>query len=211
MHGRRGRLGLALIVAAFGGSVAWAAQQTLDGRLFMVKNPNPLDAAKRKVVYFAKEFTSTNTIVGDPSVAGATLRVTVDSSTQCFVMPSSGWSAIGAGFKYKDPTGSQGPVKVAFIKKTARGVFLNKVVALGKFGTGPQPHVTLVPPNPGVQGDTNFRIAGGDEYCASYPASLLSPNTDKTFKVKSTPAPAGCTVSACSPSGAFLDKSAAPF
>ena len=183
----------------------WAAQQTVAGKLFLVKNPKADDPGKRKILYLAKEAPSDNTVVGDPVVDGASLRVTLDSQTQCFSMPATGWRTLhGIGYRYQDPTGSLGPVKTAFIKRNGKGVFLNKVVIKAKFGTGPQPHITVVPPNPGVEGDTNFHLGTGDQYCASFPASPLSPNNDKTYRVKNAPEAAGCAIPACSASGAFL-------
>ena len=50
-------------------------------------------------------------------------------------MPASGWSAISTlGFKYKDPRGDYGPVKVASIKKTPSGTFMIKAKLFGKNG-----------------------------------------------------------------------------
>ena len=203
------RARLVLAVAALVGmaGVSAGAQQTVVGKLILVKNPSATDASKRKITYFAKELTSNETVVGDPTVGGAKLKVKLDSNTDCFAMPASGWTAVSTlGFKYKDATGVNGPVKVAFIKKTGSGTFMNKAVVLAKFGPGPQPHITVVPPNPGVEADVNFHIGGGDEYCASYPGGLANPNDAKTFKVKDAPDPGTCAVSACSPSGAFVEE-----
>ena len=97
-------------------------------------------------------------------------------------------------------------MKTAFIKKTSSGVFLNKAVIKAKFGPGPQPHITVVPPNPGIEADTNFSIGGGDQYCSSFPGATANPNDAKTYKVKDTPDPGACLVAACSPSGAFLEE-----
>jgi len=191
----------------FAVGLAYAAQQGVAGKLIIVKNPKPTDASKRNVTYFGKEKASSDTVVGDPTVGGAKLKVRLDSNTDCFTMPASGWTPVSTlGFKYKDKTGANGPVKTAFIKKTKSGVFLNKVIILGKFGPGPQPHITVVPPNPGVEADTNFTIGGGDEYCAAFPGATANPNDAKTYKVKDTPNPGTCLVTACSPSGAFLEE-----
>lgn len=200
--------GAVLMVAAvcgLAGGFAYAAQQTLAGKLIFVKNPKPTDPSKRTITYFAKELSSTDTLVGDPTVSGAKLKVKLDSNTDCYDLPASGWTPVSTiGFKYKDPTGANGPVKTAFIKKTKSGVFQSKAVILGKFGPGPQPHITVVPPDPGVEADTNFSIGNGDEYCASFPGATADPNDAKGYKVKNTPDPDTCAVSACSPSGAFL-------
>jgi hypothetical protein len=198
---------MAVVACGIAGGLAYAAQQTVAGKLIFVKNPKATDASKRTIVYFAKELSSNETVVGDPTVSGAKLKVKLDGNTQCFAMPASGWTPISTiGFKYKDATGANGPVKTAFIKLTKGGVFLNKAVILGKFGPGPQPHITVVPPNPGVEADTNFSIGGGDQYCAAFPGATANPNDDKGYKVKDTPDPGTCAVSACSPSGAFLEE-----
>jgi hypothetical protein len=81
----------ALVVAS--GS-ALAADQTVRGRSAQVKNPNPADQSKRKIVAQAKESASDNTVLGDPVAGGATLAIFADGATatsQTFVLPASGW------------------------------------------------------------------------------------------------------------------------
>jgi hypothetical protein len=186
-----------------GGIVSAQDQQMKTGKLLLVKNPKASDPSKRKIVYQVKEQASTNTIVGDPMVNGAKLKVRLDANTDCYDMPASGWSAISTlGFKYKDASGAYGPVKVASIKKTPSGNFMVKANVLGKNGL-----ITVVPPNPGIQADTNFSLGEGDEYCSTF-GGTLDPNNEKTFKAKDAAAPTECNVSACSPSGAFLDVTA---
>lgn len=191
---------LAVTVAvAMGGGLAIAAQQMTSGKILLVKNPKAEDATKRKIKYKVKETESTATIVGDPTANGATLAIKLDSNTDCYDLPASGWSTIGTqGFKYKDPRGANGPVKIAQIKKTKSGVFQIKAKVMGKNGL-----ISVVPLNPSVQGHTNLSLGGGDEYCATFGGTILS-NTDKAFKAKNADAGIACGV-ACSPSGAFLD------
>jgi hypothetical protein len=164
------------------------------GKLLLVKDPKPGDPSKRKVVYKVKEQVSTSTIVGNPTTSGATIKIKLDANTDCYDMPASGWSATSTiGFKYKDRWGTYGPVSAASIKKTRSGTFLIKVKILGRNGL-----ITVVPPNPGIQADTNFSLGGGDEYCSTF-GGTIGPNDAKTFKAKNALAPLGCDVTACSP------------
>ena len=189
---------VAVAFAAIGGT-AYAAQQTEAGKLLLVKNPNGTPP-KRKINLKVIEPGSASTVVGDPVANGAKLKVKLDANTDCYNLPASGWSPISTiGFKYKDPSGANGPVKVAQIKKTPGGVFQLKALALGKNGT-----ITVVPP--ATQADTNFHILLGDEHCSTF-GGTINPNDDKTFKAQNASAPGGCNVTACSTSGAFLDDS----
>jgi len=177
------------------------ATQFLPTKLFIAKNPGAAD--KRKIVYKVKQLApNAFSVEGDPMADGAKLKVKLDATTQCFDLPASGWSPISdIGFKYKDPQFVNGPVKVALIKKTPSGVFLAKVIAQSAVQA-----VDIVPPNPGTQVDTNFSIGDDREYCGSSAGGTINPNSDKTFKVKDAPAPAVCNVTACSPSGPFVDE-----
>jgi hypothetical protein len=182
-----------------------AADQLVPAKILLVKNP-PSGATKRELVYKVKENASAATVVGDPTSGGATLHVVLtQGGDQCFVMPASGWTPISTiGFKYKDATLANGPVKVASIKKTPSGNFLVKAVLKGSGAT----QITVVPGDPTATYGTNFTLGGGDSYCSGTSTATPNPNDDKTFKVVNDTAPASCTVSACvgSPSGAFVDR-----
>ena len=177
------------------------ATQFLPTKRLLVRNPGP--TTSRKIVYLTKVASPNSLAVsGNPTTGGAKLKVKLDANTQCFDMPSSGWTAINGGFRYKDMQFVNGPVKVAIIKKPNSGVFLAKFVIQSRVHP-----ITVIPPNPGVQGDTNLTIGGpSNEYCGSTAGGVLNPNHDKTFKAKDAPAPTGCNVTPCSPSGAFLDE-----
>ena len=113
-------------------------------------------------------------------------------------MPASGWTPISTlGFKYKDSSLANGPVKVAQIKKTKSGTFQIK-------GTLKGAGITVAPGNPTASYAVNFKIGGGDEYCSGSGTAVPNPNDAKTFKVVNDTPPGSCTVAACSPSGAFL-------
>lgn len=176
---------------------AWAADQTILGRSFIVKNPGGPE--KRKVTGVGKEENSPETIVGDPTVGGATLTVIANGtspSSQVFALPqgnsSSGkefWRTTDLGFKYKDGNGDQGPVKSVTIRKTAGGIFTIKAVADGKNGT-----LNVVPPNPGTDGFVILKVGGGDRYCVQFGGDGKVENKDGTlFKVRvHRPVSEGC-------------------
>ena len=63
----------------FSTGIGHAASQTILGSKFLVKNPGV--ATKRKVTGSAKESGSPNTIVGNPTTGGASLRVIANGGT----------------------------------------------------------------------------------------------------------------------------------
>lgn len=180
------------------GGVAFTADQTILGRSLVVKDPGT--ASKRKVSSVAKEKASANTIVGNPtlsgSAGGAILTVFVDgasSANQSFVLnqgtTTTGkafWTASGTtGFKYRDPRGDQGPVKLVVIKRSGSGSFSIKALVTGKNGP-----VSIVPPNPGTEGCVALKLgvgntATGDRYHIKYgPDGVVKNVGSKLFKVK---------------------------
>lgn len=193
-------LGVVLI-----GGAAVAADHVVPTKVLLVKNP-PSGVVKRKIVFKVKENGSAAVVAGDPIANGATLHVVLTpGGDQCFSMPASGWSAISdIGFKYKDKSLANGPVKVASIKKTPSGVLQIKAVLKG---SGAVP-ISIAPGDPTDTYGTNLTIEGGDSYCSGTGTATPKPNDEKTFKVVNDTAPASCTVGACeaSPSGAFVDR-----
>ena len=180
--------------------------QMLPLKVLSVKNsPDP---TSRRVTYAAKSFPHTfPALVGDPTIGGATLNVQIDSESQCFFMPPSGWTRAARAYRYGDSAGLYGPVKSAQIKQTGSGGIQNKVVVTGRHGA-----VTIVPPNPGTVGHTNFKIGGGGSYCTTTAGGTIKPNDARTFRARNPAAvPAYCVAPACSPSGAFLDDSESAF
>jgi len=174
----------------FGAGLAYAADQTILGNTFLVKNPST--AAKRKIIGKAKESGSPNTIVGNPTVSGGSLVITASGGTptaQPFALPqgTSGitgkafWSGDAIkGFKYKDPKGENGPVKVAQIKKAPSGVFSIKTVIVGKLGP-----ILVTPPNPGTGGCVLLGINLGDTYSVQFgPTSQITNKGALLFKAK---------------------------
>lgn len=189
-------LGIAAVFVS--GGLAFGAQGAAAKKL-LVKNP---PSGNKKIVFLSKN--ATGTIVGDPSLNGASFNIALTTGgTQCIPLPTSGWSTTATGFKYKDPTLTNGPAKVALIKVSGSGNFLLKLVAKSAA-------ITIAPGNPTATYGTNFKInGGGEEYCASTGTAAPTKNDDKTFLVKNDDGVA-CTALACSsPSGAFLDASVA--
>jgi hypothetical protein len=168
---------------------AGAADQTILGRDLVVKNPSTPD--RRQLVVKAREVGSPDTIVGDPTVAGASLSITANGGTpsmQTFALPT-GVSALSEkpfwsgdavkGFKYKDAKGENGPVKVAELKKSGGGVFQIKAAAVGQLGA-----ITVVPPNPGTDGCVQLEIGGGgDSYDVRFADGQVTNDGSKQFKV----------------------------
>jgi hypothetical protein len=186
----------AALVAVFLGGVAFAADQLVPAKILLVK-VKPGDPTNRKISLKVKENASAATVVGDPTVEGATLRVALTpGGDQCFSLPALGWSPISTiGFKYNDPTLTNGPIKVGSIKKTPAGVFLIKVIMKGN---GPT-LINIVPGDPTTSYATNLALGGGDSYCAGTGTAIPNPNDENNFRVVNDTPPGSCAVAACAP------------
>lgn len=192
---------LLLSVAAlrFAGVVD-AADQTVLGNTFVVKNPSTAD--KRKITVTAKEIGSDDTLQGDPVTSGATLTVTANGampSSATYALPAGSslltgkafWSGDASrGFKYKDAKGENGPVTGVQLKRTGSGVFLIKTKIDGKRGM-----VAVVPPNPGTDGCVLLTLAGGDSYSVQFASGKVTNQGAVLFKV-AKPTSAGSCVPA---------------
>src|SRR5688572_1870010 len=92
-------IAVGVAAALVSGGVAFAAQQGAAAKKLLVNNP---PSGNKTVVYLSKN--TTGTVVGDPTVSGATFTLTLSpGGTQCATLPASGWTATPVGFKYKDP------------------------------------------------------------------------------------------------------------
>ena len=190
-------IALGIATALVSASVAVAAQQGAAAKKLLVNSP---PSGNKTVIYMSKN--TTGTVVGDPTVSGATFTVTLTpGGTQCATLPASGWKATPVGFKYKDPQLANGPVKVALIKETPSGNFLLKVIEKSAA-------ITVAPGNPTATYGTSFEINGGDQYCASTGTATPKKNDDKKFLVNGDTGVACTTTCGGSPSGAFLDDAA---
>lgn len=180
------RLSLALLLLL--PLTAHAADHTVLGSQFMVKNPSTPD--KRKVSVQAKELASDDAIVGDPVTNGATLTIRINngsSNNQVYSLPTGTspstskpfWSGDAVqGFKYSDSKGDNGPVGLAQIKKK-NGVFQIKVLVSGKLGP-----VSLVPPTPGFDACALLQInGGGDSYSVNFATGTPINKAPKLFKL----------------------------
>ncbi len=87
------RIALVFALAVTGARPAGAADQTILGRQLVVKNPlgEAASTGKRQLVVKAREIGSPDTIVGDPTAAGASLSIMVNGGTpsmQTFALPA---------------------------------------------------------------------------------------------------------------------------
>jgi len=162
----------ALALSALLAPATHAADQTILGSGFQVKNPGAIE--KRQAQVKAKEKASLNTIVGNPVTSGATLTVRANGtspSSQVFALPQ-GMNAKGKpfwsgdatkGFKYNDSKSEQGAVKAVKISKSGSGVFQIQAKLSGKVVP-----LNVLPPNIGTDACAFLQITGGDSYSVKF-------------------------------------------
>jgi hypothetical protein len=186
-----------LVLTVLALAAAWvgpasAAEQTLAGQTAQLKNPKPDpggDPTKRSVKGQAKEAASPNTVVGNPTVGGAKLKVKTDTGEQCYDMPASGWALSGTiGYKYKDSKTVNSAINSAQIKKANNGQFQLKFG--GKAKTQP---ITIIPPTSTLS--YNLSILNGDDYCGSFGSPTK--NDAKQSKFGISPDPGSCAATSC--------------
>jgi hypothetical protein len=168
--------------------------------LFVVANPNPAVVARRRVLFAGEDPHSATTIIGDPSVNGATLRVSLASGgDECFQLPASGWTRVGrsGGFKYRGTNGAGAAVTASIDREEIGGDFVLKWKLVGTRGP-----IDVVPHAGNADFALNFTIVNGGEYCAGGSTPSGGTSTDRAYKVRNDPPPATCGVSACSPGAA---------
>lgn len=190
---RVGFVGIYLLSAALACPVV-AAERVILGKKVLVRNPS--GEANRVTVVVAKETaTDVPSIVGDPSVDGATLRITTSGGTpvdEFYTLFAFNWSAASSGFVYRGTSGTP-PVQRVVLKRSSGGVALLKVVLRGNVGTR---DLDIVPPNPGSGAAAVLIIHnGGDRYCASYGGAAGGTTVRDTatiFKVKNPTARPPC-------------------
>jgi len=180
---------------------AQAAEQVMPTKFFLVTNPTG-GPAKRKMVFKVGQG-APDTVVGNPSLNGATLEVKLGNGTmQCFHLPAAGWVPIlTRGYRFTDFTGASGVTKLT-IKSTGPNGFVLVIHAAQRRGGT---IINVLPQAGTTRFDLNLALGGGDEYCAGGPTPGGSTNTDTVYNVRAMPAPGACGVAACSPSGAFLN------
>lgn len=175
-------------------------QQAVLGRTFEVRNPNAADPSRRKLVVTAKEAASDDTLDAAALAAnGATLTIVTAGGTpssQTFAMPPP-WTLLGTtGARYVDAPGTHGPVKRAQVSKTATGTFELAVEILGRLGPGEQPHVVIVPPDPGIGASAVLRVNRGAAYCVAFGGAAGGRIADKAGRAFKVTKP---TVQTCAP------------
>jgi hypothetical protein len=185
-------LGVAALLLAPGLARA-VTQHQVKGQTTLIKDPKPADPTKRSVNMFLNMMGGPAT-VGDPTVSGATLSVRTDAGSQCISMPAAGWTGTSLkGFKFKGTQGSGNPTVSASIKTTPGGVFQNKAILKGNFGS----INALLVANSAAY---NFRIGNGDIYCGTFGGNVVK-NDGTQFKATLAPAPGSCGPSACAVCG----------
>lgn len=170
-----------------------AADQTLRGQRLTIGDRDPGDASRRRIVVTAREIGSTNTLSGDPTVAGSggggLLHLVTEGGTPTsavFALPQrtgrSGkpsWQAIAGGFRYADPHGENGPVTSVVLRKAKNGTFTLRAVLSGKRAA-----LDAVPPNPGTQAFVLLSLSGGDRYCVAFaPPATVDDDGARKFSV----------------------------
>jgi hypothetical protein len=179
-----------------------AASQQILGKKLLVRNPTGAEPRRTLVALGRESATDVPAIVGDPTVSGALLRVTLSGATStggAFLLDAAGWSASGTGFTYSGPMGSDGdPVRRVVLKRTPGGTALLKVVIKGSVGTQP---LDLVPPNPGTDAAITLAInGGGDTYCVSLGGAAggtSGPDTASVWRIRDALTEPGCPSACC--------------
>lgn len=172
--------------------------QTVAGKSLVIQdNSSGADPKKRRVEARAKEPSSPNTIVGDPTVGGATLEIIANGTnptSQVFSLPASHWKASpgvpGERYQYRDSRGENSPVTRAHIRKSASGVFTIKAKIDGRRDTAQS--LDVVPPNDGTDGYMILEILGGDRYCVQFGADGKIRNRGARSFRASNPTSEGC-------------------
>ena len=131
-----GRLSaIALVLIPFSYAAA-EPSQTVLGAKFQIKG-SATDITKRTVRCSGREKLSDDTLLGDPTVDGATLNVVVNGGTgsdALFDMPAVGWSAVSGGFRFSNKA-VVSAVRKAKIQKSASGTFTIKASVDGRYDT----------------------------------------------------------------------------
>jgi cysteine-rich repeat protein len=165
----------------------FAADQTIVGRHLVVKNPGA--PQKRSVLVTAKETASPNTLVGNPTLVGGGLSITLDGaagSIRSYLLHAGNsavtgkpfWTGDGVkGFTYRDPQGENSAVKLLHIRKSKSGVFTVKAVLSGKNGD------VNLPPNPGTGGCALLGLGGGDSYSIRFADGAITNKGAKLFRI----------------------------
>jgi hypothetical protein len=196
------------LVVALDGAGAGAGTQTILGQKLDVRNPSADNLARRRILVVAKEGPETlDTLEGDPTVGGATLRVVAQGASavydQTFDLPAAGWKAtftrhewpVYAGFTYTNKT-TGGPVRRVIVKRSGYaspegtpppevpkpGIFRITVRVVGRDGP-----IDVLPPNPGTAGGIVLTLGTGDSYCVGFGSGAggdVLADTERRFAIR---------------------------
>jgi hypothetical protein len=174
------------------------SSQSIRGKSFRISDPSAGgDPTQRRVRIWAQEQGSSNPLVGDPRVEGATLEIIANGASptaQTFSLPPELWRAIpgkrGQSFRYHDPLGEAGPVTRAFLRSSDKGVLVIRAQIDGRRGAT-QP-LELTPPDDGTDAYAVLRILGGDRYCVKFGSDGTVTNRGARSFAVSNPIAEGC-------------------
>jgi hypothetical protein len=165
----------------------------IKGKRILLKDSRPnVDETGRRLILSAKS-TGTPPLTGNPVADGAILNVSaagVLPTEQTFNLPGANWEALGgAGFRYTDASGANGPITTVLLKRSSAGRMRLKVVALGRKGL-----IQLMPPNTGTSA-TAILVTGNSRYCTTFGGAAggtVLTNTENLFRVKDPTAAVAC-------------------
>ena len=173
---------------------AAAVEHAILGKKVVVRDPTGVEE-NRSVVVIARESATSATIAGDPTVDGATLRITTAGGTAVdafYPLFAFNWRSVSGGWVYRGLSGTQ-PVQRVVLKRTGGAVALLKVVLRGSVGGR---DVDVVPPNPGTAAVAMLIIHnGGGRYCASFGGAAggtIGRNTPALFRLRNPTAAPPC-------------------
>ncbi|MFN8640475.1 MAG: right-handed parallel beta-helix repeat-containing protein [Candidatus Binatia bacterium] len=193
------RCHLALAAIALGALTAHAADHAILGDTLSVTGST--DPARRRVSVKAREAASADALVGDPTVNGAMLTLTLSGTTPSratYALPPgrSGangrpfWSGDAArGFTYRDRGGENGPVRSVRVARTAEGTFLVQARVDGRLGA-----VMLAPPDRGSAACALLEIVDGDSYSVQFADGAVWNQGASRFRVRHPTAAGSCAL-----------------
>ena len=173
-------------------------ERVVRGHKMFVRNSGDEDDRMLVAMGSEKPTDIGTSIDGDPTAAGATLRVIASGGTatdQTYVLDASGWRRLGStGFSYSGPTGGDGdPVRRVLIKRKPGGLALLRAILDG--GLGSQ-SLDVVPPDPGDDVRIVLQFGnGGGTYCVTLGTafgSTESADTAQLWKLSGATAETAC-------------------
>jgi predicted dienelactone hydrolase len=140
----------------------------MRGLRMMVNDPSRDPADRHLEATVRERATQLDPIVGDPTIAGATLLVRVRGAAaeQSFALPADGWTARTGGYRFRGPASGNAARKV-IIWRANRGAQL--IVAL-KGRRGPLAIGVPADAAPGLPQDGGIELAitSGGTYCVAF-------------------------------------------